>query len=175
MTAGGALLADGQGQALTVRRFTNPALDAVRQAISDSAVIQAIGRGRAVNRTAATPLTVHVFADVVLPMPVEEVVPWVAPNAYERMLARRGCAPTSSTDAAKLFPDLFTTRRAARCAIDAVPPTWQPPPAVVRVFYQPTGRGQANRSAWALTRELDQIRHWLTSAFGRLAVFRPET
>jgi hypothetical protein len=39
-------------------------------------VVQAIGRGRGVNRTAANPLTVFVLADVLLPHPLSRLAVW---------------------------------------------------------------------------------------------------
>ena len=72
-------------------------------AIVDTEVIQAIGRGRAVNRTAATPLVVFVHAGVVVPLPVKRVVRWadVRLDVHQRMAAR-GFVTDSGTDAWRL-------------------------------------------------------------------------
>ena len=77
----------------------------LRAAICDDEVLQAIGRGRGVNRTAANPLEVHVLADVALPLVHDEIVAWetVAPDLFQRMLlagiavdspSRRRAAPS---------------------------------------------------------------------------------
>jgi hypothetical protein len=152
--AGDALLRDGTGQAIAVRRFSDPRLEAVRWAISDAPVIQAVARGRPVNRTASNPLTAYVFSDTVLPLPVKPA-PWVPPNAVERMLAAKSVAVLSATDAAVLFPELFSSRKCARCALDGVPAEWKPPNGVVKIRYQPAGKGRARHSAWPNFRTLE--------------------
>ena len=60
----------------------------LRAAICDDELIQAIGRGRGINRTAADPLEVHVLADVALPLVHDRVLAWetVAPDIVQRML-----------------------------------------------------------------------------------------
>jgi hypothetical protein len=51
-------------------------------------LIQVIGRGRGVNRTAQNPLDVHIPADVALPLIHDRIVPWdsIQPGIFERML-----------------------------------------------------------------------------------------
>ena len=107
----GALMANGEGAALQVRAYADPDLEAVRAAITDAGTIQDLGRGRGVNRTADTPLTLLLFADVVVPLPVSRIVQWgdVRPNVLERMAAR-GLVLDSPADAATVYPDLFTFR-----------------------------------------------------------------
>jgi hypothetical protein len=114
----GVLMADGTGAALNVRVYAEPTLEALRAAITDAEVIQAIGRGRGVNRDGNSPLSVFVFADVVLPLPVARLVRWVdiRPDVIGRMIAR-GVALFSPADAAKAYPDLFRSPDAARMAL----------------------------------------------------------
>ena len=73
----GALLEAGTGASIQVRGYADPDMEALRSAITDAEVVQAIGRGRGVNRTADNPLTVFLLADVLLPIPVMRVVRWV--------------------------------------------------------------------------------------------------
>lgn len=115
----GVLMADGTGAALNVRAYADPDLEALRVAITDAAIIQAIGRCRAVNRTAADPVDVFLFADVVVPLPITRLVRWVdvRPSIIERMMAR-GAVLTSATDAVRAYRDLFETAEAARKAIE---------------------------------------------------------
>lgn len=135
-------------------------------------MVQAIGRGRAVNRTATNPLNIYVLADVVLPMPVK-VVPWsdVAANPIEQMLAAKACAVRSATDAAKLFGDMFSGMESARRALERVPYDWQPPPGVVEVRYQPAGTGCPIRRALVVAKHIDRVKNWLIAGIGPLALW----
>jgi hypothetical protein len=114
----GVLMADGTGAPVNVRVFADPDLEALRTAITDAEVIQAVGRGRGVNRDADTPLAVFVLADVVLPLPVARVARWqdVRPDVMGRMLAR-GAVLFSPVDAAAAYRDLFPNPDAARMAM----------------------------------------------------------
>ncbi|HEX2939587.1 MAG TPA: hypothetical protein VHO91_00975, partial [Rhodopila sp.] len=114
----GAFMADGSGRPINVRVYADPSLEAIRAAVTDAEVVQVIGRGRAVNRPAATPLAVFVLADVLLPLPVNNLVRWedVRLNPVERMAAR-GVVFTSPADAWRACPDLFPSAEAARKAM----------------------------------------------------------
>jgi hypothetical protein len=81
--------------------------------------VQAVGRVRGVNRTAANPVEVYVILnDTVVPsLPVDRVVEFgdLEPDAIDKMIAR-GLVPEWPGDAAKLYPDLFPSRPAAKMA-----------------------------------------------------------
>ena len=113
----GLLMADGSRRTIETRRFANADMEAVRKAIADDNVVQSIGRVRAVRRTSANPVAVLLLSDVVTPFPLAAVTDWptLALDRVERM-ATRGLVFDSPTDAAKAFPDLFPTARAARDA-----------------------------------------------------------
>jgi hypothetical protein len=49
-------IADGTGAAVNVRVFNGPDLEALRTAIAEREIIQAVGRGRGVNPDATRPL-----------------------------------------------------------------------------------------------------------------------
>jgi hypothetical protein len=170
MMKSGALLRGGTGQAISVRRFVDERLEAVRHAITDAAVVQATGRGRAVNRSADSPLDIYVLADVVLPMPVE-LVPWadVEPNPIEQMLVAKACAALSATDAAKLFGDMFSGMESARRALERVPSDWCRPAGVVEVRYRPAGTGCPIRRALVVAKQMERVRDWITGVIGPLA------
>ena len=78
-------------------------------------LIQAIGRGRGVNRTSATPLDIDILADVVLPITVSEAHRWDEVEASEivEMLAE-GVVLTSPADMAQCWPNIWATAEAAR-------------------------------------------------------------
>jgi len=77
--------------------------------------VQALGRSRAVNRTAQNPVEAFVVLDdLTLPIPVDAVehVSDVEPNEIDEMVAR-GLVPEWPADAARLYPDLFKSQNAA--------------------------------------------------------------
>ena len=119
-TPAGLVMADGSRRTIATRRHTNPDMEAVRRAIADDNVTQAIGRVRAVRRTGDNPVTVLLLSDVVTPFPLAGVLDWpgTALTAVQRMAAR-GLILQSPTDAAKAYPDLFSSPNAARDAMKA--------------------------------------------------------
>jgi hypothetical protein len=191
----GALMADGVGRPLKVRAYADPDLEALRTAITDTEVVQAIGRGRGVNRTAGNPLTVWVLADVLLPHPLSSLAGWgdMRLNPIARMAAR-GLFLTSPSDAVAFFPDLFESIEAAKKVMqrEGISGTFpyeglphrgmspnssdEPhrgnsanPPSEIR--YRPTGRGQQTRRAWGADWRLETIRDDLEDVLGELALF----
>lgn len=180
----GVLMADGTGAATEVRAFADPDLEALRVAISEAECIQGIGRARAVNRDASTPLDVFVLADVVLPLPVTRLVPWdhVRPGVLARMLAR-GVVLRNPTDAHKAYPDLFATPKAAEHAIARAKAAGEESPnplggvflggwgtpRPIEVIYHPAGQGQKARRASVAPSMLSGFPAWLAGVVGPLA------
>jgi hypothetical protein len=180
----GVLMADGSGIEIEITRFNNPDLEMIRAAITDAAAIQAVGRGRGLNREAGNPLTVWVMADVIVPWPVSDISRWndVALNPVERMAARKA-ALMGATDAAKAYPDLFPNREAASKAIfRAVPgghfrdiPLYVSPhkemsrKSMSEVSYRPYGRGQNQRTAYVFEHHAGTLEAWLIATIAPLA------
>lgn len=54
-------MADGTGAAIKVRVFDDPTLEAMRTAITEAEITQAVGRGRGVTRNGDNPLEVWLF------------------------------------------------------------------------------------------------------------------
>jgi putative DNA primase/helicase len=111
----GIRMADGSG--IEVERcdqHCDPMGEAVRYQICEAELVQGLGRGRGVNRTAETPLDVDILADVVLPVTVNEVVPWEEPSEAVEMMATAGVVLTSPKDMTTAFPWLWKTVRAAK-------------------------------------------------------------
>jgi hypothetical protein len=178
----GALMADGSGRAIECRAYAAPDLEAVRAAVTDAEVVQAIGRGRGVNRTAENTLAVYVLADVVLPMPVERLAGFdeVRPGVVQRMAAR-GVVLRSPADAVVAYPDLFETVEAAKKALrradfgdislwSTIHRVMSPKYPSVRVLYRPAGRGQQTRTALCAPWRLPTLREWLEGMLGDLAL-----
>ena len=117
----GVRMASGSTTAIRTLRHVNEQAQEIRAAICDDEVLQAIGRGRGVNRTADNPLEVHLLTDVALPIAYECVRAWEteAPDIFQRMLLA-GVAVDSPADAVALHPALFGNAEQAKKALDAV-------------------------------------------------------
>jgi hypothetical protein len=111
-------LADDSGVLVeNCEQHVDPVAEAVRYQICEAELVQAIGRGRGVNRTAETPLDIDIVADVVLPVTVDEVVPWEEPSELVEMLARDAIALTAQGDMARAWPNVWENTEAARYAL----------------------------------------------------------
>jgi len=85
--------------------------------IAEGEIIQALGRGRRVNRNTQNPLEAFVLSDAVLPVPVDEFLnddTVLNPTLGELMLAEGGIAFCSPADAAKAYPQLWPNAPAAK-------------------------------------------------------------
>ena len=119
-------LKSGGEVALQCRVFALPEAELIWQAVTEAAIIQAIGRARGVNRSAANPVEVYiVLNDMTLPIAVDEVVQFgdLEPTKIDSMI-ERGLVPQWGADAAKLYPDLWPTAQAAQKAYRAPASTW---------------------------------------------------
>jgi hypothetical protein len=67
----GRLMVDGSGRRALAYRHPDPLAEAVRFAICEGELMQAVGRGRGVRRRAETPLEVLILTDVPIPIPVD--------------------------------------------------------------------------------------------------------
>ncbi len=106
---------DGPVAAIPSPTHPDPRAEAVRWQICEAELIQAIGRGRAVNRTADNPLKIDIVTNYPLPIVVDELTTWalIQPTDVEIMRSR-GAVPTTYRDMATAYPDLFTSEDAAR-------------------------------------------------------------
>ena len=182
-------MADGTGAAIKVRTYADADLEALRVAITDAEVVQGIGRVRAINRTAETPVDVFLMADVVVPLPVHQIVRWddVRLDVIRRMWAR-GAILTSPSDAAKGYPDLFPTVEAAKKAMQRTAGSGEgfrghlprnlsilgecPRNRLVAVTYRPFGRGQQTRTAWVTAARAGRVPRVADGAAGRSSDLR---
>lgn len=106
---------DGTERLLRCNGYDNADANLLCRAIAESGVLQALGRSRAVNRTAQNPVEAFVILDdLTLPVPIDALVHVadVEPNEIDAMMAR-GLVPEWPADAARLYPDLFQNRKAA--------------------------------------------------------------
>jgi putative DNA primase/helicase len=186
----GIRLADGSGVAATCVEHPDPTAEAVRWQVCGAQLIQSIGRGRGVNRTAETPLDVDIVSDVVLPLVINEVSHWRPPGAVVEMLAGDGIALTSPVDMVKARPDLWPDEKSADralkmhstlslCSGAAAGTQGQSPiryliekcPYVRPLRYQPCGAKLNRRTAVYDPAVLPDPRAWLEDRLGPLAFF----
>lgn len=111
----GIRLTDGTGWPVENDRHPDPVAEAVRYQICEGELIQVIGRARAVNRTAQTPLQIDILTNICLPLIVDQPIRWgdTAPGKIEEMICR-GMLPKTYSAAAQLYPDLWPSEDAAR-------------------------------------------------------------
>jgi len=126
-TTRGIRMRDGRGVAVQGPAHPDERAEAVRWAICEAGLVQAIGRGRGVNRSAADPLQIDILTNVVLPIEVDEVTTWnrIQPGLAQIMRAR-GAVPLSYADIATAYPDLFVTARAAQMTLIRENPSQTP-------------------------------------------------
>lgn len=167
---------DGSRRSISVIEHEDPKAELLRMAVCDDEVIQAIGRGRGVNRTDANPLEVQVLADVALPLIHDRVAAWetVAPNIVQRMLLA-GIAVDSPADAAALHPDLFQTPEAAKKDFQRAAFGGQIPIenayrdlSLKSARYRRGGKGRSWQSAWWFSSNQTGVRQRLEAALGAL-------
>jgi putative DNA primase/helicase len=114
----GVRMRDGTVKAVEGSCHPDPRAEAVRWQICEAGLIQSIGRGRAVNRSAANPLQIDILTKVVLPIEVDEVTTWdeIQPSLAQVMKAR-GAVPVNYRDMATAYKDLFRSGPAAQMAL----------------------------------------------------------
>lgn len=179
----GLVLENGRVSGIRATRHTDASAEILRAAICDDEVMQALGRGRGVNRAADNPLEVHLMADVVLPVSYNRVQAWsiVCPDIVQRMLLE-GVAVDSPGDAAKLHPSLFASPNAADCAFRREAFNRQNPigdiyreMTVKSASYRLGGRGRGWQTAFWITGSADHARSQLERAIGPIVEWHCES
>lgn len=170
---------DGSARTVEADRHPDPLVDAVRGAICDGELLQAIGRGRGVGRSVASPLDVLIFGNVPLPLPAETVGDWREPTLDEALLADHGAVPSSQGDAAKLAdmtPDAArVARQRDRAAAGKIGTDTSNKlllasvPNLAVVVYQTAGRGRTRATLAFDPRRIPDPGAWLTAKLGPLA------
>lgn len=123
----GIRMRDGRGVRVQGPQHPDEGAELVRWAICETGIIQAIGRGRGVNRSAENPLQIDILTNVVLHFEVDEVTTWkrIQPSLAQIMRAR-GAVPLSYADMAAAYSDLFVSRDAAKMALTRENPEQMP-------------------------------------------------
>lgn len=107
----GRLLADGTGRRALAPRHPDSLVEVIRFAVCEGEVLQAVGRGRGVQRTAEAPLTVWILTDVPIPIPVDHLIASSAMGDAGPLaeLAAKGVIPLDYGGIAAALPDWFET------------------------------------------------------------------
>jgi len=181
-TLRGIRLRNGRGVQVRNPCHPDPRVETVRWAICEGELVQAIGRGRGVNRTDANPLRIDILTNVCLPIEVDEVTTWekIQPSAIDVMCAH-GAVPLGYRDMADAYSDLFQTRDAAKMAIRRENPEqvsienllYRKMFPVSAVAYRRIGsRGPAGKLLYDAS-QIDPLR-WLTERLGEVVLLAPE-
>ena len=81
-------------------------VESVRRQLHEAKAMQAVGRARAVNRTQNTPLDIDILGDVVLPLTVDEAMPWEGPSPAAEM-AVEGLVLVSGVNGPRKSPQFW--------------------------------------------------------------------
>ncbi len=173
-------LAGDRTAPLAMEAHADPIAEAVRWSICEGELIQAIGRGRGVNRTADTVLEIDLLTDVVLPVTVDALVPWAEIRPTRRdLMALSGIVLENAADRAACFPDLWPSAVAARqdrsrsvtnCYYRDLYNS-QMSHSSAEVNYRPAGPGHRARTAHIDVTRIPDPEAWLTNRLGSLASF----
>ena len=173
-------LAGDRTAPLAMEAHADPIAEAVRWSICEGELIQAMGRGRGVNRTAGTVLEIDLLTDVVLPVTVDALAPWAELRPTRRdLMAARGVVLENAADMARCFPDLWENHEAARkdgqrSGTNCYYRTFynsQMSHSSAEVTYRPAGPGHRARTACVDLVRIPDPEAWLTNRLGPLASF----
>jgi putative DNA primase/helicase len=187
----GIRLPDGTGRAVLCDFHPDPTCEAVRWQMCEAELLQAIGRGRGVNRTAETPLDVDILANVCLPLTVDGVARWEAPSSVVEMAAT-GIRLISPTHMCRCWPSVWRDRVAAWEALknliaksNAIGPKeaaeWryiflgsyylEEPNAIHPFRYRVRGRNEQVTFGFNEPSVMPDLQGWLEARLGPLAMF----
>jgi putative DNA primase/helicase len=173
-------LAGGRSTPLAMEVHVDPIAEAIRWSICEGELIQAMGRGRGVNRTADTVLEIDLLTDVVLPVTVDALVAWSDLRPTRRdLMALSGIVFDNAADMAACFPELWPTREAAKKDGQRKGTNGyyrdlynsRMSPSSVEVTYRPEGAGHRARTARIDLTRIPDPEAWLTNRLGPLASF----
>jgi putative DNA primase/helicase len=160
----GIRLRDGSGIATRGDQHPDPEVEAIRWQIHEAELVQALGRGRGVNRKAVNPLDADLLFDTALPITVNEVIRWQPPSLLIET-AVAGVMLTAECDLTKLWPQLWPNRTAATRTLKAGIPKL---PGFERVEYQLAGPKMKKRVGFFDPMLIPDPREWLSTRLGQL-------
>jgi Bifunctional DNA primase/polymerase, N-terminal/Primase C terminal 2 (PriCT-2) len=161
----GIRLRDGTGVAVDGDQHPDAFAESVRQLITEAELVQALGRGRAVNRTEKTPLDVDLLFDTCLPVTVDVVANWTEPSLLIETAAE-GVMLTSPVDMVRIWPTIWPNDKAAdRTLAKGIPAL----PGFRQFSYQLDGPKMKPRIAYFSLDLIPNPRVWLEARLGPLS------
>jgi putative DNA primase/helicase len=127
--------------------------------------VQALGRGRGVNRTAANPLDADLLFDTAIPVTVDEARRWQPPSLLIET-AIEGVMLTAPCDLVQLWPTLWPNRKAATRTLQQGVPKL---PSFERIEYKLAGPKMKQRVGFFDLALIHDPRAWLRQRLGRLS------
>ena len=160
----GIRLQDGSGVPVDGDHHPDPFAESVRQLITEAELVQALGRARAVNRTAQTPVDVDLLFDTVLPITVDEGSVWQEPSLLLETAAE-GVVLLSPVDMVRVWPTIWPNEKAAdRTLAKGIPRL----PGFERVIYQLDGAKLKGRMGYFDRKLIPDPRAWIEARLGPL-------
>src|SRR5262249_33536690 len=160
----GIRLRAGSGIATAGDQHPDPDVEALRWQIHEGELVQALGRGRGINRTAVNPLDADLLFDSALPVTVDEVQHWRPPSLLIET-AIEGVMLTSRVDLVRLWQHLGPNDTAARRTLQQPIPTL---PGFEQVEYQLAGPKMNKRVGYFDRTLIHDPRAWLEAKLGAL-------
>lgn len=171
---------DGSARTVDVDRHPDPTAEAVRRSLVEAELLQAIGRGRGVQRTAGNPLVVYVLGNVPLPVPLASISDWHPLDPDRAMLADTGAWLESSGDAADLTGESRKAIKSRRERARMAPCPYKNllygrganlPEGLAAATYQRRGPGRGEQRMVYDPRRLPDPQAWLEASLGALVHF----
>jgi putative DNA primase/helicase len=170
--------ADGSARTVDADRHPDAMAEAVRAAVVEAELVQAIGRGRGVRRTAADPLTVYVLGNSPLPVPLASISDWQPVDCDRAMLADHGAVLASDDDAAVVVGKTRNAVKAARQRLESRPyrsflygHDSNLPDGLASADYQRAGAGRSESRMIYDPSRIPDPQAWLEAKFGPLVHF----
>lgn len=172
---------DGERKGARVEAHTSPLAEKVRRQITESELVQAIGRARSVRRERDNGVLVAVLTSTPVPgLLVDETVEFddLVPNSLELNFARSGVHLARPQHAFRAFEGLFASEDAARKAYQRLPSGTSPYKKYIKgnvphgsVKYRLAGNRQRGAEAIFDLSRIPDPRAWLTDRLGPLVHF----
>ena len=112
-------LRDGRTELVLGTRHPDSVVEELRSQVNEAELIQAIGRFRAIRRTAENPLELFVLTNVALPMEVDQVTTWkdLSSCEVESAVMVAGACPINKGGMTRCFPTIWKNKDKAKYAI----------------------------------------------------------
>lgn len=172
---------DGSARTVDADRHPDPTAEAVRVALVEAELVQAMGRGRGVRRHGGNPLSIYVLGNVPLPVPLATISDWQPVDPDRAMLADVGAWLQSVGDAAEAWGRPANTVKVARRRMGYSPYNKilsgqypDLPEGLAAATYQRPGAGRAETRIIYNPDRIPDARVWLESKFGPLVHFETD-